>query len=123
MQLALDLGPLLEEQARHRVVAQVVCKTQLVICLDRVGALFLQAVRANLVDEADATAFLTQVEQDAAAFLRNAAQRALELRAAVAALAEQRVSGQAFRMQPDQRPVFQWPRCRSKVNIARKKQY
>ena len=85
-----------------RVVAQVGIEAELMIGLDRVGTGFLQAVRANLVDEADAPALLSQVQQNAAAFIRNALDRILELRTAIAALAEQGIAGQAFRMQASQ---------------------
>jgi len=51
---------------------------------------------------ADAAAFLAQVEQDAAAFLGDALQRAFELGAAVAALREHHVAGQAFGVHPRQ---------------------
>src|SRR5690606_19668551 len=57
---------------------------------------------ANLVEQADAPAFLTQIQQRAAAFFGNGRQSCLQLKAAITAQAEQRITGKAFRMQAAQ---------------------
>ncbi len=44
-------------------------EAQALIGLDRIEALILQAIGAQLVDEADAAAFLREIKQDAAACL------------------------------------------------------
>ena len=91
-----------EHGCANSVIAQVIRKAQLMIGFNRVGAAFLQVVSADLVDESDTSAFLSQIKQYTTAFFRNAPERALELRAAVAALAEQSIARQTFGMQPGQ---------------------
>jgi hypothetical protein len=95
--------PNCQHRLHQLVVAGVGVEAQLQVGFDRVGAGFLQAVGADLVDQADAAAFLAQVEQDAAAFGGDFLQRAFELGAAVAALREHHVAGQAFRVDARQR--------------------
>ena len=77
-------------------------KAQALVGLDGVGAAVLQFVGANLVKQADATALLTQIQQHATAFAGDGLQSGLQLRTTVAALAEQRIAGQAFGMQAPQ---------------------
>ena len=60
--------------------------------------LLLQLVGAQLVEQADAPAFLGHVEQHAPAFLLDAFQAACQLLAAVAAHGIEHVAGQALRV-------------------------
>ncbi|OAI17817.1 hypothetical protein A1355_06975 [Methylomonas koyamae] len=57
------------------------------------------------MQQADAAAFLAQVQQDAGSLLRQQLQRSIQLFAAVAAPRTQHVAGKAFRMQADQHVV------------------
>ena len=50
---------------RDGVITLVIAKTERKVRLDRVIPIVLQAVRANLVNKADAASFLPQVEQEA----------------------------------------------------------
>jgi len=59
-------------------------ETELHVRLDRIRALILQCVSANLVDDPDTAAFLVLVDYDSKTFLLNHFQRQLELRTAVA---------------------------------------
>ena len=111
--------------APARVVAHVGGKTQRVVGLDRVVALVLQRVGADLVEQADAAALVEHVDQHAAPGLLDLVHRRFELFAAVAALGAEHVAGQALRMQAhqhrlvrldlafDQRDEQRWfPGCR-----------
>ena len=60
----------------------------------------LELVGAQLVDEADAAAFLGEVEQHAATRGGDRGDGALQLLAAIAAEARQHVAGEAFGMEP-----------------------
>ena len=91
-----DDAELFQHRLAMAVAALVGLEAEFMIGLHRVGAGILQPVGADLVDQADAAPFLAHVKHDAAPFRGDAAQRALELGAAVAALAEQRVAGQAL---------------------------
>ncbi|MCY1427943.1 hypothetical protein D9M71_438130 [compost metagenome] len=62
----------------------------------------MQLVGADLVEQANATPFLAQVQQYTTAFAGDGLQGSFELRAAIATLAEQGVTGQAFGMQATQ---------------------
>ena len=89
-----------EHRCADSVIAQIIRKAELMICFNGVSATFLQVISADLVDESDTSAFLSEIKQDTPAFLGNALESTFELRAAVAALAEQGVTGQAFGVQP-----------------------
>src|SRR5262245_22149991 len=84
------------------VVAQVLPEPELEVGLDRVAALVLERVGADLVGEADASSLLVQVDQHAAARRGDQIERLAELVATVASLGAEHVSGQAFRVQPHQ---------------------
>jgi hypothetical protein len=60
---------------------------------DRIGAAVLQCIGAQLVGEADAAAFLMQIEQHAAAFFGNRGECRLALRGTIAADRVQRIAG------------------------------
>ena len=90
----------LQHANRDRVVALVVVEAQHRVGIDSVEAGILQLIGTELVDETETTAFLLQVENDAAARLLELGQRQAQLVAAVAASRAEHVPGQARRMQP-----------------------
>ena len=94
-QLAQDLDT-------HSVIALIRFEAEPLVGLDRVEALVLELVRANLVREPDAAAFLIQIQQDAAAFLGDPLHGRIELGAAVTADRVQSVAGQARRVDADE---------------------
>ena len=75
----------LEGLRRKLIIARVGGEPKAAIGFDGVEAGVLQLVRLDLVDQADTTALLRKVENEAAGFLRDFAQGKFELRAAVAA--------------------------------------
>ena len=83
--------------ARQLVVAQIGFEAQPLVGFHGVGALILQFVGAQLVQQADAAPFLMLVDQQAAAFVGDRLQRQFKLRAAIAAQAVEDVAGQALR--------------------------
>ena len=92
-----------EDLRADAVVAQVGREAELEVGLDRVEALLLQLVGAELVEQADAAALLGEVEQDAATLRPSiCSQRLLELRAAVAAQRAEHVAGHALRVHADE---------------------
>src|SRR5690606_11834570 len=91
---------MLEHGLADVVAPHVGGKAQGMVRLDRVGARVLQAIGADLVQQADAAPLLAQVEHEAAAMGGDALERLLELGATVAAPAEERVAGQAFGVDP-----------------------
>jgi len=101
-QLERGDAQVLQHRQADRVVAHVGTEAQALVGFHGIGATVLQLVGADLVEQADTTAFLTQVQQHAAAFLGDGTQGTLELEATIAAQAEQRVTGQALGMQAPQ---------------------
>ena len=73
------------------------------IGFDRIEPFVLQLVGFDLLDQADAAAFLRQVNQHAAAFAADHIERHVKLVAAIAAERFEQVAGEAGRMQPHQR--------------------
>src|SRR5262249_55267586 len=91
------------QDARREIIrSQIRREAELQVGLDRVAAGFLQRVRANLVAEADAAAFLAEVYDDAFVGLRNGIERALELLAAIALERAQHFAGPALAVNPAQ---------------------
>ena len=80
---------------RGAIVPQIGREAEPLVRLDRVGAFVLQLVGANLVGEADAAAFLVEVNQHASPFVSDAAQCFVQLRAAIAARRMEDVAGHA----------------------------
>mgnify|MGYP003337768708 CR=1 FL=1 len=80
-------------------VAHVGGKTQRMVGFDRVLALVLQRVSADLVQQADTTPFIEHVDDDAAALAFDLRHRRFELFSAVAAFGAEHIAGQALRMQ------------------------
>ena len=87
------------------IVALVVGKAEAAVGLDRIEPAVLERIGAQLVGKADPAAFLAQVEQDPAAVRADDLQRFLELRPAIAFERAEHVAGQAFAVQPHQRPA------------------
>jgi hypothetical protein len=84
-------------------VPRVRRKAEATVGLDRVRAVLLKHVRAQLVDEPDPAPLLVGcVNEDAASFSCNCAPCLSKLRAAVTAKRPQRVTGQALRVEPGQ---------------------
>ena len=100
----------LENLARQGEVALVSLEAETFVRFDRVEAGILQLIGLQLRHEADASALLLLVNQDASAFVSDHRQRHLELLAAVAAQGMKNVAGQALRVNPHKR--------RSGVNVA-----
>src|SRR6185369_14092366 len=74
-------------------------EAEALVRLDGVEALVLQFIGLELVDEADAAAFLREIEQYACAMLADDADGAAYLIAAIAFERAQQVAGETFRMQ------------------------
>ena len=91
-----------EDLGADAVVAQVGRQPELDVGVDRVEALLLELVGAQLVQQADAAALLGEVEQHAPALLLDRRQRRLELLAAVAAQRVEDVAGEALGVDADQ---------------------
>ena len=91
-----------EDLGADPVVAQVGGQAELEVGLDRVGALLLQLVGAQLVQQADPAPLLGEVEEDAAALALDHRQRRVELLAAVAAHAVEDVAGEALAVDADE---------------------
>ncbi len=87
-------------RAGDRVVALVVVEAERGVGVDRVEPAVLKFVGAHLVDQAEATPFLVEVEDDAAAGGLEPLERELQLVAAVAATRAEHVAGQAGGMHP-----------------------
>src|SRR5580658_4029447 len=97
------------------VVARVIGKSEPAIGFDSVQAAVLQFVSFQFIDQADAAAFLRQVEQHAGRLLGNFAQRKFQLRAAIAAFGGEDVAGEALRVDAHQRHAVSMRfRCRSR---------
>src|SRR5260221_13414602 len=68
-----------------------------------VGALILQLVSAQLVEQTDSAASLVLVDEDSPVLSRDALQSQLQLRPAIAAQAMEDVSGETLRVDPQHR--------------------
>ena len=84
------------------VLAQVGLEPELLVGLDRVGALVLQLVRLELVEQTDAAAFLIEIDDHAASLGGDHLHRLVELPAAVAAHRVEDVAGEALRVHADE---------------------
>src|SRR6185503_9817629 len=83
------------------VLADVGGETELQVGLDGVVALVLELVRLELLDQADAAAFLPDVEEDAALLAGDEGERGFHLLAALAAERVEDVAREAFGVDPD----------------------
>src|SRR5690606_8857147 len=100
----LDFGDaqVFQHRQADRVVTHVRGETQALVGFDGIGALVLQLVGANLVQQTDTATFLAQIEQRTTPLVGNGLQRGFQLEAAITTQAEQRIAGQALRMQATQ---------------------
>ena len=90
-----------EHGGRLGVVARVDRQAEGDVGVDRVGAAVLRHIGAQLVDEPDAAAFVPgRVDEDAAPFSGDGAQRELQLDAAIAAQRSECVAREALRVEP-----------------------
>lgn len=87
---------MLEHRYAEVVAAHVGSETKALVSFYGVGALVLQMVGANFVEQTDTAPFLAQVEQNAATLFGDALEGFLQLIAAVAAHGKQRIAGQAL---------------------------
>jgi hypothetical protein len=98
--------PVLPEQRKHPrgnpEITRIDRKAQPCVGIDRIKALILERIGAQLVDQADPAPFLPQIEQDPPAALGNQSQRGVKLRPAIAFEAAQHIAGQAFAVEPHQ---------------------
>ena len=88
---------------RKFVVARIGRESEPAIRFHGVETVVLQFVSFDFVDQADAAAFLREIEHHAGGFFRDLAQRKFKLRAAVAPLRREDVSRQALRMDAHER--------------------
>src|SRR5207248_1210763 len=65
-----------------------------------IESLILQAISAQLVNEADAAALLREIKQDPVTFLRDRLDRSAQLIAAVAFKRAEQIAGETFGVQP-----------------------
>ncbi|MNJ73237.1 hypothetical protein D3C77_700060 [compost metagenome] len=72
----------------------------MVVGFHRIRPFILQGIGAYLVQQTDITAFLAVIQQNATAFLGDLFQCGFQLKTAVTAQAEQRITGQTFGMNP-----------------------
>ena len=84
------------------VLAFISLEAQCKICFKRIHALVLQLVSAKLVYQADATTFLTHVQNYATALFVNRAHSRSELITAIAAQGAECIAGEAFRVNANQ---------------------
>ena len=82
----------------HAIFTQIRGKAQLDVGIYRIIALLLQLIGTQLVNQTDTTAFLTQVQQQTAAFLVNGLKCCSQLLAAVTACRTKGITGQALRV-------------------------
>ncbi len=97
---------LLQHVVGDAEVALVLREADDLVGVDRVQALILQAIGAQLVGKADAAPFLRQVQQHAAALRVDRCHAAPQLLAAVAAQAAEQVAGEAGGMQAHRHRVL-----------------
>src|SRR3990172_4578080 len=95
------LDPEHAEHARGALVAaQVRRETEDAVCVDRVEAVVLKMVRCDLVCDADAPAFLGQVQEGTTRRATDLLQGRVELFTAIAALGSEHITRDAFGVQP-----------------------
>jgi hypothetical protein len=85
------------------VIAHVGLIPQGHVGLDGIEPLLLQGVGFDFFGQADAAAFLRQINQHAGPFAADHVQRHLELLAAIAAQRAQQIAGETAGMNPHQR--------------------
>ena len=89
----------IEQNLRALFVAtQVNAEPESLICLDSIGAIVLESIGTNLIDDADAATLLLLVDDRAATFLGDQLECCGELLPAVAFDGAENVAGHALRM-------------------------
>jgi hypothetical protein len=90
------------QDAKHphcrQIDALVVVKAKLLVGVDCIESAILQSLGAQLVDEANAPAFMREIKQHAPAFLGDGRDGAAQLVAAVAPQGRQQIARETFRM-------------------------
>ena len=86
----------LEHICAQGEIALVSSKTELMVRFDGIVTLILQRVGADFIQQADIASFLTVIQQNATSFLCDMRKGSFKLKTAVAAQAEQRVTGQTL---------------------------
>jgi len=94
-----------QDRAGQLITAQVGFETQLLIGLDRIGALILKLIGAQLIEQTDPTAFLIFVNDQAPTLARNGRESQLQLRPAIASKAVKYIASEALRMDAHQRRI------------------
>src|ERR1700681_891462 len=93
---------MLKDRPREAIIAQVRAESEAFVRFDRVVALFLECVGADLVGEPDAPSLLTHVQEDAPAVRRDRLQNSLDQLVAVAPSRVKHVAGQTGRVHTHQ---------------------
>ena len=107
----------LEQLNADAVVAGVGLVAQGQVGFDRVQALVLQGVGLDLFDQADAAAFLRQIDQHAGPFVGRSSRRAMCSWSPQSQRSDaEQVAGEAGRVQPHQR---RGPTCQARPSRAR----
>src|SRR5688572_11604186 len=91
-----------EDLRTDTVVAEIRLEAEPLVRLDGVRAFVLQLVRLELVEQADASPFLVEIDHDAAPLRLDHLHRRVELPAAVAAEGVEDVAREALRVHPHQ---------------------
>ena len=91
----------LEHTRGNAVVALVIVKAESRVGIEGIEAVILQLIGPHLVGEAEATALLSQIQDNAAAKLFKLGEREPKLIAAVASPGAEHIPGQAGRVEPD----------------------
>ena len=92
-----------QDLGAETVIAQIAWVSKPGICLHRVETFLLQFVGVNFCCQPDPTAFLSHVNQNAAAFLLDLLQRRVELVSAIAPARAENVSGETLAVDAHQR--------------------
>ena len=96
----------LQHRRRQTEITFIGLEAQPRIGIDGIEALVLQCIGPQLVEQADAAAFLLQIKQNTAARVgADRRQRRVQLRPAITFQTAEHITGQARRMQADQH----WP--------------
>ena len=85
------------------VVSRIGRESEPAICFHRVETLVLQFIGLQFIDQANAAAFLREIEHNTGRFFRDLPERKLELCAAVAPLRRENVAGETLRVDANQR--------------------
>ena len=102
-QANLPQAEILEQLQPDAVVAGVCLEAEGEVGLDRIEALVLKFVGADLLDKADAATLLRQVDEHADPLLADHVERHVELVAAVAPQAVEQIAREARRVEPHER--------------------